>query len=57
MRNQLLAWWYFAIAGGFLLLGINRLILGSVWWQIALRWAISIGFLLLGLGMLNSPKR
>ena len=57
LRNQLLAWWYFAIAAGFLLLGVNRLILGSVWWQIALRWAISIGFLLLGFGMLNSRKR
>ena len=29
LRTRMLAWWYFTIAGGFLLLGINRLLLGQ----------------------------
>jgi hypothetical protein len=28
-RTRMFAWWYFAIAGGFLLLAINRWLLGQ----------------------------
>lgn len=46
---RLFAWWYFAIAAGFFLLGLNRWIMGGRMWLIILRFAIAVGFLLLGL--------
>lgn len=54
LRTRLFAWWYFAIAAGFFLLGLNRWLIGGGWLQVALRWAIAIGFLVLGLGTLKS---
>jgi hypothetical protein len=48
LRSRLFAWWYFAIAAGFVLLGIHRWLLGERMWLIILRFAIAIGFLLLG---------
>jgi TM2 domain-containing membrane protein YozV len=48
LRNRLFAWWYFAIAAGFLLLDIHRLLLGESMWPILLRLAIAVGFALLG---------
>jgi hypothetical protein len=47
-RAQLFAWWYFAIAAGFLLLGINRWLLGDRLWLVILRFGIAAGFLVLG---------
>lgn len=54
LRTWLFAWWYFAIAAGFFLLGLNRWVIGGAWWQIVLRWGIAAGFFLLGLGTLKS---
>ena len=47
-RIKLFAWWYFAIAAGFVLLGVNRWMMGERMWLIILRFAIAVGFLLLG---------
>ena len=47
-RTRLFAWWYYTIAAGFLLLAINRWLLGERMWLVLLRLAIAIGFLLLG---------
>ena len=47
-RSQLFAWWYFAIAAGFMLLGINRWLLGDLLWLVILRFGIAAGFLVLG---------
>lgn len=43
-RSRLFALWYFLIGCGFLLLGVNRLILRDAFWQVGLRWLISAGF-------------
>jgi hypothetical protein len=48
LRARLFAWWYFAIAAGFVLLAINRWMLGERTWLIFLRFAIAAGFLILG---------
>jgi len=47
-RARLFAWWYFTIAAGFMLLGINRWLLGERLWLVFLRFAIAAGFLVLG---------
>lgn len=49
LRTRLFAWWYFAISAGFLLLGINRWLLGERLVLVLLRFLIAIGFLVLGL--------
>ena len=54
LRTKLFAWWYFAIAAGFVLLAINRLLVGERMWLIILRFAIALGFLLLGYATLRS---
>ena len=54
LRTKLFAWWYFAIATGFVLLAINRLLVGERMWLIILRFAIALGFLLLGYATLRS---
>ncbi len=48
LRARLFAWWYFAIAAGFVLLGINRWMLGERIFLIILRFVIALGFLILG---------
>jgi hypothetical protein len=48
LKSTLFGCWYVAIGAGFLLLGINRLIIGGVPWLIGLRFVISVGFFLLG---------
>ncbi len=48
LRARLFAWWYFAIAAGFLLLGINRWLLGERLWLVCIRLLIAAGFLVLG---------
>jgi hypothetical protein len=40
----LLAWWYVTIALGFLLLAINRAILGEKPWLVGVRVVIAAGF-------------
>jgi hypothetical protein len=54
IRTKLFAWWYFAIAAGFVLLAINRWLVGERMWLIMLRFAIAAGFLLLGYATLRS---
>jgi len=54
LRTTLFAWWYFAIAAGFVLLAINRWLVGELMWLIMLRFAIALGFLLLGYATLRS---
>ncbi len=48
LRTRIFAWWYFAIAAGFALLGVNRWMLGERMALILLRFGIAIGFLILG---------
>ena len=48
LRTRIFSWWYFAIAAGFTLLGINRWMLGERITLVALRFGIAIGFLILG---------
>ena len=43
----MLACWYGAIATGFLLLGVNRILVGGVTSLIVVRFAIAAGFYLL----------
>jgi hypothetical protein len=47
-RSRLLGWWYVAIGAGFVLLGINRLLLRERLWLVILRWLIAAGFFALG---------
>jgi hypothetical protein len=48
LRTRIFAWWYFAIAAGFALLGVNRWMLGERISLILLRFGIAMGFLILG---------
>jgi hypothetical protein len=54
--RRLFGWWYVAIGAGFILLGIQRQMLGEGAGALLLRWAIAAGFLVLGAGTLRSPK-
>jgi hypothetical protein len=49
LRTRLFAWWYFSIAGGFLLLGINRWLLGQRAGLVLAQLAAAAAFLLFGL--------
>jgi hypothetical protein len=48
LRTRLFAWWYFAIAGGFLLLAINRWLLGQRAGLIVVQFVAAAAFLLFG---------
>jgi hypothetical protein len=54
LRSTLFGWWYVMIGLGFLLLAINRILIGGVPWLIAIRLVISAGFFLLGYLELSS---
>ena len=56
-KKRLYAWWYFTIALGFLLLAINKVLVGEKLWLIAIRVAIALGFAALGYPELRSPTR
>lgn len=43
-RPRWFAWWYLTIAIGFVLLAIQRLIVGGADWLIGLRFVIAAGF-------------
>jgi hypothetical protein len=47
-RSALFGWWYVSIGAGFLLLALNRLIVGGVPWLVAIRFLIAAGFFILG---------
>jgi hypothetical protein len=46
-RTRWFGWWYAAIAVGFILLAVNRLVIGYRDWTIPLRFVIAAGFLAL----------
>jgi len=50
------AWWYFTISGGFLLLGINRWLLGQRAGLVIAQLAAAAAFLLFGLMSWNEPR-
>jgi len=56
-RSRLYAWWYFTIALGFLLLAINRMLVGEKAWLIVLRVVIAAGFAALGYIELRARSR
>ncbi len=47
-RPTLFGWWYLSIGAGFVLLAVNRLLVGDVPWLIGIRFLIGAGFFLLG---------
>jgi hypothetical protein len=49
LRTRMFAWWYFSIAAGFLLLGINRWLLGQRAGLVIAQLAAAVAFLLFGL--------
>jgi hypothetical protein len=57
LRARWFAWWYFSIALGFVLLGVNRALAGEKAWLIALRFVIAAGFAALGYAELRSGGR
>jgi hypothetical protein len=44
LNSRWTAWWYSAIALGFVLLAINRAIVGEKLWLIGVRVVIALGF-------------
>ncbi|HLK47661.1 MAG TPA: hypothetical protein VKT49_05975 [Bryobacteraceae bacterium] len=48
LRTRLFAWWYFAIGAGFVLLALNRWLLGERMLLVILRFGIAAGFFVLG---------
>ncbi len=54
---RLYAWWYFTIALGFLLLAINKALIGEKAWLVVLRVVIAAGFGALGYAELRSHPR
>ena len=57
LRSRWFALWYFSIALGFMLLAVNRALVGERAWLIALRFVIAAGFAALGYLELRSGKR
>ncbi|HZT36981.1 MAG TPA: hypothetical protein VFA28_03720 [Bryobacteraceae bacterium] len=55
--HRLFGWWYVAIGAGFLLLAVNRILVGGEGWLIALRLVISGGFFVLGYLELRAKLR
>ena len=49
LRTRMFAWWYFSIAGGFLLLAINRWLLGQRAGLVLAQFVAAVAFLLFGL--------
>ena len=48
LRTRMFAWWYFSIAGGFLLLAINRLLLGQRAGLVLAQFVAAAAFVLFG---------
>jgi len=55
-RSRLFAWWYYAIAAGFLLLDVRGWLYGERMFLIILRLAVAIGFAALGYGTWKSAE-
>jgi len=56
-RARIFAWWYFAISAGFVLLAVNRWLLGERLSLILLRLLIAAGFFVLGWLTWRTPPR
>ena len=56
LRSRLMAWWYFAISAGFVLLGFSSWMVRGPLRFVILRFAIAVGFLMLGLLTWNSKR-
>jgi hypothetical protein len=48
LRSRMFAWWYFSIAGGFLLLAINRWLLGQRAGLVLAQFVAAAAFVLFG---------
>jgi hypothetical protein len=57
LHSRWFAWWYFTIALGFVLLAVNRALVGEKAWLIALRLVIAGGFAALGYAALRSSAQ
>ncbi len=55
-RSLVFGWWYISIGVGFLLLGLNRILLHDRFWAVLIRWLIAVGFLALGCMELRRRK-
>jgi hypothetical protein len=47
-RSRIYPWWYLTIAGGFLLLAVNKALTGENAWLVVVRLVIAAGFAALG---------
>ena len=56
-RNRWLAWWYLAIAVGFVLLAIDHVLTGDKAWLVGVRLIIAMGFGLLSFMEFNALKK
>jgi len=56
-RARMLAWWYICIGVVFILLGVRSLLRGDPTWPMAFRFVIAVGFIVLGIGTLRTPRR
>jgi hypothetical protein len=54
LRTRMFAWWYFTIAGGFLLLAINRWLLGQRAGLVLAQFVAAAAFVLFGCMSWNS---
>ena len=57
LRSRLFGWWYVSIGAGFLLLAIQRALIGGVPWLIVLRIVIAACFFCLGWYELRSKRK
>ncbi len=48
LRRKLFGWWYVSIGAGFVLLGIQRILIGEKTTLVILRFVIAAGFFALG---------
>jgi hypothetical protein len=56
LNARWMAWWYFAIALGFVLLAINRAMMGEKLWLIGVRVVIALGFAILAVGEMRTRR-
>jgi hypothetical protein len=55
--SRWLAWWYGAIALGFLLLAIDHVVMGDKAWLVAVRFVIAGGFAFLAWFEIHGKRR
>jgi hypothetical protein len=48
LSSRFYAWWYFSLAGGFLLLALHKALTGERLWLIGIRLLIAVGFAAFG---------